>query len=94
MAVTSPTRNSITTGMMKQKDGSTCSVSMIGVTIFSKRSLRDASEPDRNADQAGDEGRDAAEIDRRHGLFPEPGDGAEGGERRDEERPAATPPSR
>ena len=45
IAVTSPTRNSITTGMMKQKDGSTCSVSMIGVTIFSKRSLRDAISP-------------------------------------------------
>ncbi len=29
-AVTSPTRNSMTTGMMKQKDGSVCNVSRIG----------------------------------------------------------------
>ena len=45
MAVTSPTRNSITTGMMKQKEGSVCSVSMIGLTIRSTRSLRDARMP-------------------------------------------------
>ena len=45
MAVTSPTRKSMTTGMMKQKDGRTCSVSMNGVMIFSKRSLRDAASP-------------------------------------------------
>ena len=39
-AVTSPTRNSMTTGMMKQKDGMVCSVSMIGVTTAATRSLR------------------------------------------------------
>ena len=44
-AVTSPTRNSITTGMMKQKEGRVCSVSMIGLTILSTRSLRDARMP-------------------------------------------------
>ena len=45
MAVTSPTRNSMTTGMMKQKDGMVCSVSMIGVTMAETRSLRDAQRP-------------------------------------------------
>ncbi len=44
-AVTSPTRNSITTGMMKQKEGMVCSVSMSGVTILSTRLEREAQTP-------------------------------------------------
>ena len=54
-----------------------------------ERSLRAADQaPIGNADQAGDEGRDAAEIDRRHRLFPQAGDGAEGGQQRDQQRQA------
>jgi hypothetical protein len=44
-AVTSPTLNSITTGMMKQKEGMVCSVSMIGVTMPDTRSLREHMSP-------------------------------------------------
>ena len=84
IAVTSPTRNSITTGMMKQKEGSVCSVSMIGVTKAANRSLRDAKNADRNADERGDERRYAAQIERRHGLLPKPRDGAERGQDRDQ----------
>ena len=44
-AVTSPTRNSITTGMMKQKDGMVCSVSMIGRMMPATRWFLAASTP-------------------------------------------------
>ena len=44
-AVTSPTRNSITTGMMKQKEGMVCSVSMIGRMMPAIRSFLAASTP-------------------------------------------------
>ena len=90
IAVTSPTRNSMTTGMMKQKDGMVCSVSMIGVTMRSTRSLRAAQDADRDADQAGDDRRDAAQIERRHRLLPQAGRRAEARQQRDEQRRAAS----
>ena len=95
IAVTSPTRNSMTTGMMKQNDGIVCSVSMIGVTMAATRSLREHQRPMGMPRAEATRADDAAEIERLHRRNPEPGRGAEAGQDSDDQRqpPAPKPPA-